>query len=122
MMPDTDNNFVKQRNAVFTCGGCSGLIKFKLTDKLVAGNAGKGATALMENTQSVISGKIEAILPAELLQVFHMHQKTGRLILEFENVVYWLPVLKILTIRKPFTPCLPKKRERFILFPACRMR
>jgi hypothetical protein len=85
MMPDTDNNFVKQRNAVFTCGGCSGLIKFKLTDKLVAGNAGKGATALMENTQSVISGKIEAILPAELLQVFHMHQKTGRLILEFEN-------------------------------------
>jgi hypothetical protein len=85
LMPHTGSNFSEQRNSVFTCGGCTGLIKFKLTDKVVAGNAGKKATALQENSKSVISGQIEAIVPAELLQVFHMHQKTGRLILEFEN-------------------------------------
>jgi len=85
LMPHAAANFAEQRDAVFTCGGCSGLIKFKLTEKPVTANAGKNASALKENTQSVISGQIEAIVPAELLQVFHMHQKTGRLILEFEN-------------------------------------
>ena len=85
LMPHAASNFSDQRNSVFTCGGCTGLVKFKLTDKTVAGNAGKNATVLKENCESVISGQIEAIVPAELLQVFHMHQKTGRLILEFEN-------------------------------------
>lgn len=85
LMPYATTNFSEQRNSVFTCGGCNGLIKFKLTDKPVVGNAGKNAAALKENTESVISGQIEAIVPAELLQIFHMHQKTGRLLLEFEN-------------------------------------
>jgi hypothetical protein len=84
LMPYATTNFFEQRNSVFTCGGCNGLIKFKLTDKLVVNNSGKN-TALKENTKSVISGQIEAIVPAELLQIFHMHQKTGRLLLEFEN-------------------------------------
>lgn len=85
LMPHAATKFVGQRDSVFTCGGCTGLIKFRLTDKQVLGNAGKMAAALKENTESVISGQIEAIVPAELLQVFHMHQKTGRLILEFDN-------------------------------------
>jgi hypothetical protein len=85
LLPYSDNNFAEQRNAVYTCGGCTGLIKFKLSDKPVASTTGKNAAALKENSQSVISGQIEAIAPAELLQVFHMHQKTGRLILEFDD-------------------------------------
>ena len=85
LMPYADTNFAEQQNAVFTCGGCTGLIKFKLTDKTVAANVGKNAVALKQNSESVMSGQIEAIVPAELLQVFHMHQKTGRLLLEFDN-------------------------------------
>jgi len=85
LMPHVATNFAEQRDAVFTCGGCTGLIKFRLTDKFVATVVKKGFAGIQENSESVISGKIEAIVPAELLQVFHMHQKTGRLIMEFEN-------------------------------------
>lgn len=85
LMPHAGTGFAEQRDTQFTCGGCNGLIKFQLTDKPVVSRVGKNAAALQENTESVMSGKIEAIAPAELLQVFHMHQKTGRLILEFEN-------------------------------------
>jgi len=85
LMPHVATNFAEQRDSVFTCGGCTGLIKFRLTDKYVATVAKKGFAGIQENSESVISGKIEAIVPAELLQVFHMHQKTGRLIMEFEN-------------------------------------
>lgn len=85
LMPHVATNFVDQRDSIFTCGGCSGLIKFRLTDKPVANGPKKVASTFQGNSESVISGKIEAIVPAELLQVFHMHQKTGRLIMEFEN-------------------------------------
>lgn len=51
LMPYTDTNFAEQQNAVFTCGGCTGLIKFKLTDKPVAANVGKNAVALKQNTE-----------------------------------------------------------------------
>jgi hypothetical protein len=83
LMPFVATNFAEQRDAVFTCGGCTGFIKFRLTDKAAA-NTGKRVCSKPQE-KSVISGNIEAILPAELLQVFHMHQKTGRLIMEFEN-------------------------------------
>jgi hypothetical protein len=85
LMPHVATNFVEYKDVVFTCGGCTGLIKFRLTDKPVANVAKKAFATIQENSESVISGKIEAIVPAELLQVFHMHQKTGRLILEFGN-------------------------------------
>ena len=85
LMPHVTTNFAEQRNTVFTCGGCTGLIKFRLTDKPVAHNAKRVFSKIQENSEAVMSGKIEAIVPAELLQVFHMHQKTGRLIMEFEN-------------------------------------
>lgn len=85
LLPHAAGNFAEQRNTVYTCGGCTGLIKFKLTDKPIPVNGGKSAGTFKENSDSVISGRIEAIIPAELLQVFHMHQKTGRLILEFES-------------------------------------
>lgn len=84
LLPHATTNFASQKSVVFTCGGCSGLIKFQLTDKLVT-NSVAPTPVVAVNSESVISGKIEAIFPAELLQVFHMHQKTGRLILEFPS-------------------------------------
>ncbi|MDY0389699.1 DUF4388 domain-containing protein [Desulfobulbus oligotrophicus] len=85
LIPDADQCFAKHHRTIFTCGGCTGLIKFRLTEKPVIRNNNKDVPAFSENPQSVISGRIEAIHPAELLQVFHMHQKTGRLVLEFAN-------------------------------------
>jgi len=85
LMPHISTGFAEQRDTIFTCGGCTGLVKFQLTDKPAAKIADKNIAVLPEDTQSVISGRLDAIAPAELLQVFHMHQKTGRLILEFET-------------------------------------
>jgi hypothetical protein len=85
LMPHVATNFAEYKDVVFTCGGCTGLIKFRLTDKPFAHVAKKVLATIQENSESVISGSIEAIVPAELLQVFHMHQKTGRLIMEFGN-------------------------------------
>jgi len=85
LIPLAATGFAAQRGTIFTCGGCSGLIKFKLTDKAVPSSSSQHTAVLAENAESAISGRLEAIAPAELLQVFHMHQKTGRLILEFED-------------------------------------
>lgn len=85
LMPHMAAGFAGQRETVFTCGGCTGLIKFQLTDRPFTSGNKRILTQIGENRESVISGKIEAIVPAELLQVFHMHQKTGRLIMEFDN-------------------------------------
>nr|WP_321466253.1 DUF4388 domain-containing protein [uncultured Desulfobulbus sp.] len=83
LMPHAAVQFVEQRNTVFTCGGCTGLIKFKLSDKPFPLTSEPSPVQVPENKDAVISGRVEAIVPAELLQVFHMHQKTGRLIMEF---------------------------------------
>ena len=85
LIPLAATGFAAQRDTIFTCGGCTGLIKFRLTDKAVPSSASQHAAILAENMESAISGRLEAIAPAELLQVFHMHQKTGRLTLEFED-------------------------------------
>ncbi|MDD2463451.1 MAG: DUF4388 domain-containing protein [Desulfobulbus sp.] len=85
LIPHASSQFAEQRDTVFTCGGCTGLIKFKLSDKPLPANNEGQLGAVTENKDAVISGRIEAIVPAELLQVFHMHQKTGRLILQFEQ-------------------------------------
>ncbi len=84
LMPHVATQFAEQRNTVYTCGGCTGLIKFTLSDKPVPVKKALPETGT-ENQDAVISGRIDAIVPAELLQVFHMHQKTGRLIMEFEQ-------------------------------------
>ena len=83
LLPQASSGFVNEQKTIFTCGGCTGLIKFQLTDKPVADSLLAQAAAVPVNGSSVISGRIEAIVPAELLQVFHMHQKTGRLIMNF---------------------------------------
>ncbi len=77
LIPAAITDFSEYRETVFNCGGCTGLVKFQL---------GELPQGLGEDEgDPVISGRIDAILPAELLQVFHMHQKTGRLLLDMEG-------------------------------------
>lgn len=77
LIPAAPTDFAEYKDTVFTCGGCTGLVKFKL---------GKLPEGLGEDEgDPVMSGRVDAILPAELLQVFHMHQKSGKLLLELEG-------------------------------------
>ena len=85
LLPHVGTQFAEHRDKVFTCGGCTGLIKFKLNEKTDSPHTSRPIETEPGKGESVMSGHIEAILPAELLQVFHMHQKTGRLVLEFAN-------------------------------------
>lgn len=85
------SDFAEERKHVYTCGGCTGLIKFQIEDPpedlgRTAADAGREAGAELhretEKKGSVISGLLEEISPTELLQFFHMHQKTGKLLLQ----------------------------------------
>jgi hypothetical protein len=80
LLPHEQDDFVQQRKKVLTCGGCTGLIKFKLgvTPHKINESGDAGGEVVM-------SGRIDAILPPELLQVFHMHQKTGKLLMDMEG-------------------------------------
>lgn len=80
LLPHRSSGFADYRETVFPCGGCTGLIKFQLTDLLPP--AAKQTPETNNQQIAAMSGSIDEILPAELLQVFHMHQKTGRLIME----------------------------------------
>jgi hypothetical protein len=57
LLPHAGTNFAEQRNTVFTCGGCTGLIKFKLTDKPLVSNANIDSARIQEKSESVVSGK-----------------------------------------------------------------
>lgn len=77
LLPETDNEFKPYQGSLFPCGGCTGLIKFRLCP--VPETSLKQVT---RDEESVMSGRLDAVAPAELLQVFHMHQKTGNLLLD----------------------------------------
>ncbi len=80
LLPHVESDFSEQRDTTFSCGGCTGLIKFKLGET--------PQTTVDSDDQDgevVISGRLDAITPAELLQVFHMHQKTGKLLLDMDG-------------------------------------
>lgn len=80
LLPHADSDFSEQRDTTFSCGGCTGLIKFKLGETPQnMGEPGDGGGEV------VMSGRIDAIIPPELLQVFHMHQKTGKLLLDMDG-------------------------------------
>lgn len=50
--------------------------------KLLAERLRKTNAALARDLESCMNGRIDEIVPAELFQIFHMHQKTGVLSLE----------------------------------------
>ncbi len=53
--------------------------------QLLAGRLGKTNAARARDFESCMSGRIDEIVPAELFQIFHMHQKTGVLSLELPD-------------------------------------
>ncbi len=84
------------RGEIVNCGGCTGLIKFQVdepSDSTEApdeqgGNRGESkdcstaeAVKPGKKSRAAVSGVLEEISPTELLQFFHMHQKTGKLLL-----------------------------------------
>ncbi len=79
LMPHADNNFADQRDTVYSCGGCTGLINFKLIE------TPKNMVMPDREGDVAISGRIDIVSPTELLQVFHMWQKTGKLLLNLEG-------------------------------------
>jgi hypothetical protein len=96
-----ENGFAEERKNTYTCGGCTGLIKFQIDDLpegLVRKSDEHGREAVSDYQResareqerkggSVISGLLEEISPTELLQFFHMHQKTGKLLLHVPSGV-----------------------------------
>ena len=95
LMSAAENNFAEERANVYTCGGCTGLIKFQIEDP-PEGLEKKTGDQFRETGSdfqrepgrepekkggNAISGLLEEISPTELLQFFHMHQKTGKLLL-----------------------------------------
>lgn len=91
-----ENGFVEERKNLYSCGGCTGLIKFQLEDRpeeLVKKSADSVREAGPDSSRvdpareaekkggSVLSGLLDEISPSELFQFFHMHQKTGKLLL-----------------------------------------
>lgn len=85
LLPYSENDFAEQRGMLYSCGGCTGLIKFQLAE--ISNNTGEPAAA---KGLVAMSGRIDAISPAELLQVFHMHQKTGKLLLDMDGGSAWV--------------------------------
>ncbi|MDY0350641.1 MAG: DUF4388 domain-containing protein [Desulfobulbaceae bacterium] len=76
----------------YSCGGCTGLVKFRIAspnpgtvqDANDPDQERDGQSARKAERQSgaMVSGSLEGISPSELLQFFHMHQKTGKLLLQ----------------------------------------
>ncbi|MDW7772909.1 MAG: DUF4388 domain-containing protein [Desulfobulbaceae bacterium] len=95
MAPGMENENSAAEKKMFSCGGCTGLIKFMIDD--VPAHAEKPAadhenheeadlpaivSGKQKNGRMIVSGALSDISPSELLQFFHMHQKTGNLRLD----------------------------------------
>jgi len=83
---------------VFNCGGCTGLIKFQIDDlpddisslsyESEQSKRAPGKDTVQgkqKNSTVMLSGSLDDISPSELLQFFHMHQKTGKLLLDIPS-------------------------------------
>ena len=98
IMPAAGTGFEELASESYNCDGCMGLIKFQIDDNpeaLLSGgnvlpvedakaseNAGAAAKQRVKIEGSVISGQLSEISPSELMQFFHMYQKTGKLVLD----------------------------------------
>lgn len=90
--------FEELKDKIYSCGGCTGLIKFqvecdskKVEEEMASfpleeDEGGEGETVSAREREKldgvVVSGQLSEISPSELMQFFHMHQKTGKLILD----------------------------------------
>lgn len=96
MIAGADTESASLREEVNTCGGCTGLIKFQVDDlpgelkestekpdDVSPAERRKGSVAEKgKKSDTILSGMLEEISSSELLQFFHMHQKTGKLLFQ----------------------------------------
>ena len=97
IVPAVGTGFDELANETYNCGGCIGLIKFQIDNNPEALILGGSVLPVEEASKTVddgagkqkgkqdgvaVSGQLSEISPAELLQFFHMYQKTGRLVLD----------------------------------------
>jgi len=97
IVPAVGTGFEELASEIYNCGGCTGLIKFQIDNNpeaLVLGGSvlpvpeaskieDNGAGKQKGKQEGVaVSGQLSEISPAELLQFFHMYQKTGKLVLD----------------------------------------
>jgi len=100
LSPNDQDDFAVQRQELYTCGGCTGLIKFRIDDLPESLEKSTESAARIEveprrggmpergkKSGSDMSGVLEEISPSELFQFFHMHQKTGKLLLHVPDQV-----------------------------------
>lgn len=98
IVPAAGNGFEELQGQSFSCGGCTGLIKFQIENdselvrekmaELPGGNPNDSDETDGQSEKHdgiVVSGQLSEIPPSELLQFFHMHQKTGKLIFDVPN-------------------------------------
>ncbi|EKD39456.1 MAG: hypothetical protein ACD_75C00400G0007 [uncultured bacterium] len=87
--------------------------------QLLAARLRKSSAARARDFESCMIGRIDEIVPAELFQIFHMHQKTGVLSMDlpqgtgrfrFERAASSMPVMASGGMRTQFLKSLPKKR------------
>lgn len=88
------------KNKIFSCGGCTGLIKFQIEEDMEKVDEEISAFPDQEDKPEgdesskpsrerhdgiVLSGQLSEVSPSELMQFFHMHQKTGKLVIDVDN-------------------------------------
>lgn len=97
IVPAAGNGFEELKSATYNCGGCTGLIKFQMEDdqerverqmaafpeqKIGRSHSDDPDGVLDKADSIVVSGQLSEIAPSELMQFFHMHQKTGKLVID----------------------------------------
>ena len=97
-IPAAETGLDELKSEVYTCGGCTGLIKFQIEESpegiehqdsshlsdedMVNEDVDKQPRPIGRADGVVVSGLLAEISLSELLQFFHMHQKTGKLVIE----------------------------------------
>lgn len=82
LIPRVGSSFKEMQDTVYTCGGCEGggLIKFQLAE-----TERQKSVFTINKGEVAVSGGLDTIPTVELLQCLHMHQKTGKLVLDVEQ-------------------------------------
>lgn len=81
LIPRVGSGFKEMRDTVYTCGGCEGgFIKFQLSETQQQKNI-----FAVDKGEVAVNGRLDTIPTVELMQCLHMHQKTGKLLLDVEQ-------------------------------------
>ncbi len=64
-------------NKLYGCGGCTGLMKFKLSDEPFPDTSTAGQDSIQESITSGVSGDLGALPPTEVFQALNISEKNG---------------------------------------------